>query len=132
MTEELNARGISRKHGGVKEITGAAAASTLVSILAAAVSPRFMEPWISHLLFIGLSAAFALILPGFTSRRIRIDAGMVFVFCSFEPVGRMLVRQEPVPHYYILTLVLVVAAAFLLRSNVKPEGPYRGDLFTKF
>ena len=132
MIQELNDRVISRKHARIKEITGAATPSTLVSILATAVSPSFMEPWKSHLLFIALSAAFALILPGFTSRPIRVDAGMVFVFCSFEPIGRILVRQEPVPHYYIIALVLVVAAALLLASNVKPEGSYRGDLFTKF
>ena len=132
MTQELNGRVISRKHVRVKEITGAAEASTLVSILAAAVSPSFMEPWKSHLLFIALSAAFALILPLFISRPIRVDAGMVFVFCSFEPIGRILVRQKPVPHYYIIAVVLVVAAALLLTSNVKPEGPYRGDPFTKF
>jgi hypothetical protein len=89
MTQDLNDRMISRKHTRIKEITGAAAASTLVSILAAAVSPSFMEPWKSHLLFIlfiALSAAFALMLPGLQSRPIRVDAGMVFVFCSFEPI----------------------------------------------
>jgi hypothetical protein len=54
MTQELDGRVISRKHARIKEITGAAAASTLVSTVAAAVSPSFMEPWKSHLLFVAL------------------------------------------------------------------------------
>jgi hypothetical protein len=52
MRPQINYRVVSRAHARIKELAGAAAASTLVSILTTAVSPRITESWKSHLLLI--------------------------------------------------------------------------------
>jgi hypothetical protein len=75
MRPQINYRVVSRAHARIKELAGAAAASTLVSILTTAVSPRITESWKSHLLFIVASGVLGLILPCFTSRVVRLDAG---------------------------------------------------------
>jgi len=77
MRPQINYRVVSRAHARIKELAGAAAASTLVSILTTAVSPRITESWKSHLLFIVESGVLGLILPCFTSRVVRLDAGLV-------------------------------------------------------
>jgi hypothetical protein len=126
MRPQINYRVISRAHSRIKELTGAAAASTLLSILTAAVSVRTTEAWKSHLLFIVASGVLALILPSFTSRIVRLDAGLVLVFGFFEPIGGVLLHHEALPHYFIFALVLVLTLGYLLRSNSSPRAQYRG------
>jgi 4-hydroxybenzoate polyprenyltransferase len=126
MMPQINYRVISRAHARIKELAGAAAASTLLSILTAAVSPRTTEAWKSHLLFIVASGVLALILPSFTSRIVWLDAGLVLVFCFFEPIGGLLLHHEALPHYFIFALVLVLTVGYLLRSNGSPRAQYRG------
>jgi len=111
----------------VREIALAAAASILVSILTAVLFPRVADSHKSHLLFAAASGVLGLILPSFRSRLVGIDAGMVFVFCCFEPNGRILLHQEAPPPYYIVALVLVLFVAYFLRSNRRPESRYREE-----
>jgi hypothetical protein len=115
MRPQVNPRVIGGAHARIKELAGAAAASTLVSILTAAVSPRITESWKSHLLFVVASGVLGLILPSFTSRVVRVDASLVFVFCFFEPIGGVLLHHEVLPHYFIFALVLVLTVGYLLR-----------------
>jgi hypothetical protein len=127
MRPQINYRVISRAHARIRELAGSAAASTFVSIFTAVVSPRTTEPWKSHLLFIVASGVLGLILPFFTSFVVRLDAGLVLVFCFFEPIGGVLLRHEALPHYFILALVPVLAVGYLLRSNGWPRAQYRGE-----
>lgn len=108
---------IRRTQGRLTEIATAAAASTLVSIFVAVISPRRTDSYKSHLLFAVAAGILLLILPSFRSGVLQLDAGLVFVFCCFEPVGRVLLHQEEPPHYFIFALVLVLAVAYLVRSN---------------
>ena len=123
---QINYRVISRAHARIKELAGAAAAATLLSILTAAVSPGTTEVWKSHLLFIVASGVFALILRSFTSSIVRLDAGLVLVFCFSGPIGGLLLHHEALPHYFIFALVLVLTLGYLLRSNGAPRARYRG------
>jgi len=127
MRSQINYQVITKAHARIKELAGAAAAATLVSILTAAVSPRITESWKSHLLFILASGVLGLILPFFTSFVIRLDAGLVLVFCFFEPIGGVLLHHEAPPHYFIFALVPVLALGYLLRSNGWPRAQYRGE-----
>jgi hypothetical protein len=126
MRPQINYRVISSAHSRIKELAGAAAASTLLSILTAAVSPRTTEAWKSHLLFIVASGVLALTLPFFTARMVRLDAGLVLVFCFLEPIGGVLLHHEALPHYFIFALVLILTLGYLLRSNGSPRAQYRG------
>jgi hypothetical protein len=127
MRPQIKYRVITRADVRIKELAGAAAAATLVSILTAAVSPRITESWKSHLLFIAVSGVLALILPFFTSLIVRLDAGLVLVFCFFEPIGGVLLHHATLPHYFIFALVPVLAVGYLLRSNGWPRAQYRGE-----
>lgn len=127
MRPQIKYRVITSANVRIKELAGAAAAATLVSILTAAVSPRITESWKSHLLFIVASGVLGLILPFFTSIVVRLDAGLVLVFCFFEPIGGVLLRHEALPHYFIFALVPVLAVGYLLRSNGWPRAHYRGE-----
>ena len=126
MRPQVSYRVISRTPARIKELAGTAAASRLVSILTAAVSPSITEPWKSHLLFVVASGVLGLILPSFTSRVVRLDAGLVLVFCFFEPIGGLLLRHEALPQYFIFALVLVLTVGYMPRSNGWPRGQYRG------
>jgi len=127
MRPQINYRVISRAQSRIKELAATAAAATLVSILVAAFSPRITESWKSHLLFIGASGVLALILPLLTSLVVRLDAGLVLVFCFFEPIGGVLLGHEALPHYFIFALVPVLAVGYLLRSNGWPRAQSRGE-----
>ena len=126
MRPQINYRVISWARARIKELAGAAAASTLVSIFTAVVSPRTTEPWKSHLLFVVASGVLGLILPSFTSHVVRLDAGLVLVFCVFEPSGDVLLHHEALPHYFIFSLVLVLTVGYLLRSDGWPRAQHRG------
>jgi hypothetical protein len=126
MRPQIKYRVITRAHVRIKELAGAAAVATLVSILTAAVFPKITE-WKSHLLFIVASGVLGLILPFFTSLVVRLDAGLVLVFCFFEPIGGVLLRHEALPHCFIFALVPVLAVGYLLRSNGWPRAQYRGE-----
>ena len=111
----------------VMQIALAAAASILVSILIAVIFPVVADSHESHLLFAVALGTLGLILPFFRSRVVRIDAGLVFVFCCFEPMGRILLHQEAPPPYYIFALVLVLTIAYFRRSNAGPGARNRGE-----
>jgi hypothetical protein len=97
----------------------AAAISTLISTLIAALPITLVGRDASHLLFIVAVALLCLFL-GFGRRGSRrSSAGIVFVFVVFEPMGRTFLRQETPPKYILaaLPLMLVVAYFFGLEEG---------------
>lgn len=117
MMPRINYPVIRRARPRVREIALAAAASTLVSILTAVGFPGVTDSYKSHLLFAVASGVLGLMLPSFRSHVVRLDAGLVFVFFCFEPVGRILLHQEAAPPYFIFALGFVLIVAYFVRSN---------------
>lgn len=99
MIPQINYPAIQRARDWSRQIAIAGAVSTLVSILTAFVVPRVASSYEPHLLFAVVSAILGLMLPPFRSRIVKVDAGLVFVFCFFEPIGQVLLHQEAPPHY---------------------------------
>ncbi len=98
----------------IVKLAAAAFVSTLLSTIVAAVFRNVISRMTSHFVFIVAVAAIGLLLNSTRYAIDRFDAGLVFTLFIFEPVGRVLLRQESVPAnaYIVLPLALVAAYFF--------------------
>lgn len=117
------AKGLRVKRGAVvmTELVTAAVASTAISTLIAVILPvRLVSRDVSHVLFVVVVGLLGLLM-GFTRPDARrFSVGSVFVFFLFEPIGRVLLRQEKRPTYLLLAFPLALAAAYFFAREGGP------------
>jgi hypothetical protein len=103
----------------IGKLVGVAFVSAALSTIISSIFRNSISRMTSHVLFIAVVAAIALILRGTRRKHNRFDAGLVFVLFLFEPVGRILLRLEAAPANIFLVLPLAMVAAFFFGR----EGP---------
>ncbi len=113
MTTQAKDRLVKRGAVAMKELLTAAVASTVISTLIAVIIPtRLMNRDASHVLFVVIVGALGLLMGFARPDARRFSAGSVFVFFLFEPIGRVLLRQEIQPICLFLTFPLALVAAY--------------------
>jgi hypothetical protein len=112
MAPRARGRDLRRGTVVVTELVTAAVVSTLISTLIALIPATLVGRDASHLLFVVTVGLLGLLL-GFTkSHDWRFSAGFVFAFFLFEPMGRVVLRQEATTPYLFAALPLALATAY--------------------
>jgi len=136
MTTQAKDDRIKRGAVVMTKLVTAAVASTVISTLIAVILPaRLGGRGASQVLFVVVVGLLGLLmgLTRFDARR--FSAGSVFVFFLFEPIGRVLLRQETRPPYLFLAFPLALATAYFLgrqgasagRNGTVPNNSAEGD-----
>lgn len=106
----------------IGKLAAAAFASISLSTLIAAIFRNSISRMTSHVVFIAAVAAIGLILHSAGYVLERFDAGLVFTLFLFEPMGRVLLRQESAPANIILVLPLALVAAYIFGREDSAAG----------
>jgi len=104
-------------------VAAGALVSTLISVGIAAILGAVHVQIASHLAFLLVAGAIGIIL-GLTGYNIgRIDAGFLFAFFLFEPIGPVLLHQQTAPAGLAPALVigLAVACWFMHKGSLTSE-----------
>lgn len=112
MTQLAKDQDLKRSAVVVTELVSAALVSTLISTLIAAIPVNLVGRDASHLLFVVIVGLLGLLLGLTKPQDRRFGAGFVFAFFLFEPMGRVLLRQEAAPPYLFVVLPLALSAAY--------------------
>lgn len=118
MTTQVKSGRPKRGAEAIAELGMVAAASTAISTFIAVILPASsVGRDASRLLFVLVAGLLGLFMGFARSESRRFSAGFFFVFFLFEPIGRVLLRQDTGPTYLLLTFPLAIAAAYLFGSE---------------
>jgi hypothetical protein len=95
----------------------AALGSSAISLLIAAIPGNLLVGNRAHLLFVVVVGVVGILFGIGGAGLQHLDAGFVFFFFLFEPLGRLLLYREAVPNHYFLILSIGFVVAYFFGAE---------------